>query len=429
MSIWRQLWNDETGAILTAETVLLGSVGVVGVVTGLTQVRDSVVSELTDLAEAIGSMDQSYYYGGVYGHGAYTAGSGYRDRADVADAQKFLVCATPIVCSQAFPNARPVVPYYGPPGPPPGVMGPPPAYCPPAPPVGVAPRPVMPPPPPKVEKPKKPVPPPPAPEPKKKKKPRPEPKVVTPPPPTAVVPPPPAPVHPAPPVPCVPGPSKAVVVGAPGLAPCLSSAWWGGPEVRVFMDPRRGGAPFIDAPEGYFNECVYHGVWPMFHLYVAHPGGFCDAGYYQGCAQPAVAPPAAVGPGAPARKPGELITLRFVTVGNDDLKHVGDFEDATALHVVGSEVTDEGLKVLGELKNLVELHLIGTKVTDRGLEHLRRIKGLEALHLVGAQITDAGLKHIAAMEQLKVVDLRGTQVTAEGVERLGKERPNLRVIR
>ena len=56
----KSLWNDEAGVILSAELVLIGTILVVGMIVGLVELQCSVVDELNDLGEAIGSMNQSY---------------------------------------------------------------------------------------------------------------------------------------------------------------------------------------------------------------------------------------------------------------------------------------------------------------------------------------------------------------------------------
>lgn len=73
----RQLWNDERGAVVTAELALLGTVGVLGGVVGLNMMARAVNEELSDAAFAFRSLDQSYHVQGFVGCGAYVAGSGY----------------------------------------------------------------------------------------------------------------------------------------------------------------------------------------------------------------------------------------------------------------------------------------------------------------------------------------------------------------
>ena len=83
----KTLWNDEAGVILSAELVLVGTILVVGLV----ELQCSVVDELNDLGEAIGSLNQSFAYSGVasFKRGrqikAITFGSSFRDRQDSCD--------------------------------------------------------------------------------------------------------------------------------------------------------------------------------------------------------------------------------------------------------------------------------------------------------------------------------------------------------
>jgi Flp pilus assembly pilin Flp len=81
----RKLWNDETGAIVSAEIMLVATILVIGVIVGLKSVRDSVVTELADVAQALANVNQSYSISGVGGHHAFTAGSAYYDLADFCD--------------------------------------------------------------------------------------------------------------------------------------------------------------------------------------------------------------------------------------------------------------------------------------------------------------------------------------------------------
>ena len=53
------------GFILTSEMVLIATVLVIGMLVGLVVVRDAVVAEMEDVAEAIGAMDQSYSFHGL----------------------------------------------------------------------------------------------------------------------------------------------------------------------------------------------------------------------------------------------------------------------------------------------------------------------------------------------------------------------------
>ena len=78
--MFNELWNDEAGFIVSAETVLVGTVAVVGATVGLNALATSVNEELTDVAMSIRSLDQSYSYKGFEGCGASTAGSSFKQQ-------------------------------------------------------------------------------------------------------------------------------------------------------------------------------------------------------------------------------------------------------------------------------------------------------------------------------------------------------------
>lgn len=77
MNLIQELWLDESGLVLSAETVMIGTVGVLGAVVGMNAVNSAVNDELKEVASAIRSFDQSYGYVGHRGCGAWTAGSYY----------------------------------------------------------------------------------------------------------------------------------------------------------------------------------------------------------------------------------------------------------------------------------------------------------------------------------------------------------------
>lgn len=81
----KNFWNDEAGFVISAELVLVATILVIGMVVGLSAVRDSVVSELADVAQAIANIDQSYSYHGIKGHRAYTSGAAFADAPDFCD--------------------------------------------------------------------------------------------------------------------------------------------------------------------------------------------------------------------------------------------------------------------------------------------------------------------------------------------------------
>ena len=54
-----RLWHDDQG-VLTFEWILLATVLVIGVVAGVSAVRDAIIDELGDMAEAVVHINQSF---------------------------------------------------------------------------------------------------------------------------------------------------------------------------------------------------------------------------------------------------------------------------------------------------------------------------------------------------------------------------------
>jgi Flp pilus assembly pilin Flp len=87
MKLLRKLWKDEAGFIVSAELVLVATMLVIGMIVGLTVVRNQVVQELGDLGAALGMISQGYEYTGVSKADATTTfavtdGSGWDDLID-----------------------------------------------------------------------------------------------------------------------------------------------------------------------------------------------------------------------------------------------------------------------------------------------------------------------------------------------------------
>ena len=80
-----RLWKEEAGAIVSAELMLVATILVIGMIVGLKSVRDSVVTELADVAQAIANVNQSYSYSATSGHHTFTAGAAFTDNRDFCD--------------------------------------------------------------------------------------------------------------------------------------------------------------------------------------------------------------------------------------------------------------------------------------------------------------------------------------------------------
>ena len=85
MLVLKRLWKDEAGFVVSTELVLLATVAVIGLLTGIVAVRDGVVSELSDVAGAVQEINQSYSYDGVIGHSAASSGTQFNDQLDECD--------------------------------------------------------------------------------------------------------------------------------------------------------------------------------------------------------------------------------------------------------------------------------------------------------------------------------------------------------
>ena len=89
----RTLLLDETGFLISAELILIFTLMFCGVAVGMAVVRDSLVQEFGDVAEAIGSLNQSYQYntisapssGTTVAFHASCGGSGFADQQDDCD--------------------------------------------------------------------------------------------------------------------------------------------------------------------------------------------------------------------------------------------------------------------------------------------------------------------------------------------------------
>lgn len=91
----RKFWNDENGAIISAELALVLTIVVIGVIVGLSEVAKAVNTELNDISNALGALDQSYGFTGyVGGNGrggnggkqtAFTHGTTWIDSPDDCD--------------------------------------------------------------------------------------------------------------------------------------------------------------------------------------------------------------------------------------------------------------------------------------------------------------------------------------------------------
>ena len=89
------LWKDEAGFIVSAELVLIATVAVLAMVVGLSEVANAVNQELEDVASAFGSVNQSFRYQGLTGHGGSLGGACFEDRIDFCDSANDIIGTVP----------------------------------------------------------------------------------------------------------------------------------------------------------------------------------------------------------------------------------------------------------------------------------------------------------------------------------------------
>ncbi len=105
----RALLHDESGFIVSAELVLIATILVIGLIVGLSSIQHAVVAELNDVGDAIGQLNQSYWFtgfsseksftGGGGGNNlkAYTRGSAFDDEVDDCDNDQCdIACDVPV---------------------------------------------------------------------------------------------------------------------------------------------------------------------------------------------------------------------------------------------------------------------------------------------------------------------------------------------
>lgn len=90
--MFTQLYHDEAGFIISAELVLVATLLVIGMIVGLSEVQHAVVTELNDVGDAIGKLNQSFFFrgfskshDGAGKHSAFTFGSKFTDGIDACD--------------------------------------------------------------------------------------------------------------------------------------------------------------------------------------------------------------------------------------------------------------------------------------------------------------------------------------------------------
>jgi len=110
MKIFQRLINDERGAIMSIELVLLATLTVFGLMVGMAAFRDAIFQELGDAAAGVSNLQQSFSIDAVVMSGSFgdvpyearTEASNYVDTRDFCETNPDL-SGQPPMCMQVIP--------------------------------------------------------------------------------------------------------------------------------------------------------------------------------------------------------------------------------------------------------------------------------------------------------------------------------------
>ena len=74
-----EFWQDEKGVVVASELTIIGTICVLGLVVGLSELSNAVNHELVDLAMAVNSLNQSYQTSGTGWNNNHHRGSSFQD--------------------------------------------------------------------------------------------------------------------------------------------------------------------------------------------------------------------------------------------------------------------------------------------------------------------------------------------------------------
>lgn len=65
MEMLKRLWADDAGFIVSTELVFIATIVVLSMVVGLKKISSQVLAEMSDIANAIGYLNQGYSFAGA----------------------------------------------------------------------------------------------------------------------------------------------------------------------------------------------------------------------------------------------------------------------------------------------------------------------------------------------------------------------------
>src|SRR3954447_22338871 len=75
MRILNRFWSDDGGALIASEYLFVATILVIGIIVGLTNLREAINAELTELGNAYLALSQGYTISGQSGSNASVDGS------------------------------------------------------------------------------------------------------------------------------------------------------------------------------------------------------------------------------------------------------------------------------------------------------------------------------------------------------------------
>lgn len=90
------LWADDRGALIASEFLFVATILVLGIIVGLSGLRNAINTELSELANAILALSQGYSFSGLEGCCAAVDGSQAIDTPALVDP---LACTDPSIPS------------------------------------------------------------------------------------------------------------------------------------------------------------------------------------------------------------------------------------------------------------------------------------------------------------------------------------------
>jgi len=74
-SLFCALWHDDRGTIIALEFLFVATILVIGLIVGLAGLRDAIITEFTELGNAVLALSQGYIFSGKTGCCSATDGS------------------------------------------------------------------------------------------------------------------------------------------------------------------------------------------------------------------------------------------------------------------------------------------------------------------------------------------------------------------